>query len=272
MKILITGHEGFVGRNVAGYLASKGHEVTGYEFIPNILPDVEEYDWVIHLGAISSTTERDVNKVLEQNFEFSVRLLSLCEMQETNFQYASSASVYGPLTDFREDAPVYPQSPYAWSKYLFDRAVTTSDDFSIKVQGFRYFNVYGHFEDHKGDQASPVHKFTKQAKEKGRINLFEKSEKYFRDFVCVEDICKIHEKFFDINESGLWCIGTGETRSFREIADAIAKKEGADIYEIPMPEDLKSQYQKYTCANLTKLNKVVNMNWIDVIDWIKNDH
>lgn len=269
MKILITGHKGFIGQNVAGYLASKGHDITGYEYVPNVLPDVEEYDWVIHLGAISDTRERDINKILEQNFEFSMRLLSLCEMQETNFQYASSASVYGPLTDFKENAPVYPQSPYSWSKYLFDRAVTTGGEFSIKVQGFRYFNVYGNFEDHKGDQASPVYKFTKQAREKGRIQIFEGSEKFHRDFVCVEDICQIHEKFFDVEESGLWNVGTGITHNFREIANAVAEKEGADIIEIPMPEDLKPQYQKYTCADLTKLNRLVDIKWIDVIDWIK---
>ena len=190
-------------------------------------------------------------------------------MQGTNFQYASSASVYGPLTNFREDAPVYPQSPYAWSKYLFDRAILTGGELNIIVQGFRYFNVYGHFEDHKGDQASPVHKFTKQAQEKGRIKIFEGSERFHRDFVCVEDICQLHEKFFNIDNSGLWNVGTGETRSFREIADAIAEKEGANVIEIPMPEDLKPQYQKYTCADLTKLNKHVNTKWIDVIDWIK---
>ena len=269
MKILVTGNKGFVGQNVAGYLASKGHDVEGFEYIPNVVPDVEGYDWVIHLGAISSTTERDVNKILEQNFEFSMRLLSLCEMQGTNFQYASSASVYGPLTDFREDAPVSPQSPYAWSKYLFDRAVQRGGEFSIKVQGFRYFNVYGYYEDHKGDQASPIHKFTRQARENGRIKVFENSEKFHRDFVCVEDICQIHEKFFDVDETGLWNVGTGETHSFREIANAIAEKEGADIIEIPMPEDLKPQYQKYTCADLTKLNKVTKMKWIDAIDWIK---
>lgn len=271
MKILVTGHKGFIGQNMTNYLSSKGHEVTGYEYIPNTLPDVEEYDWVIHLGANSSTVEKDVNKVLEMNFEFSMRLLSLCEMQGTNFQYASSASIYGPNTDFREDAPAYPQSPYAWSKYLFDRAIKTGGEFSIKVQGFRYFNVYGNFEDHKGNQASPVYKFTKQAKETGKIRLFEGSNKFYRDFVCVEDICKIHEKFFDIDKSDLWNVGTGETRSFREIADAVAEKEKANVIEIPMPEDLKPQYQKYTCANLTKLNNLVNINWIDVIDWI-NKH
>lgn len=268
MKILVTGHKGFIGQNVAGYLASKGHQVTGYEYIPNSFPDVSDYDWVIHLGANSSTVEKDVDKVLEMNFEFSMKLLSICEMQGTNFQYASSASIYGPNTNFKEDASAYPQSPYAWSKYLFDRAIKTGGEFSIIVQGFRYFNVYGSFEDHKGNQASPIHKFTKQAKDTGKIQVFTGSEKFHRDFVCVEDICKVHEKFFDIKESGLWNVGTGSTHSFRDIANAIAAKQNATVIEIPMPEDLKPQYQKYTCADLTKLNKLVDIKWTDAIDWI----
>ena len=268
MKILVTGHEGFVGKNMMGYLRSRGHDVSGFEYVPNTIPDVSTYDRVIHLGAISSTTERDVEKVLEQNLEFSVRLLSICDMQGVNFQYASSASVYGPNRDFREDAPAYPQSPYAWSKYLFDRFVSQGG-WNVLVQGFRYFNVYGDFEDHKGDQASPVTKFRKQAKETGQIRLFENSDRYQRDFVCAEDICRLHEKFFTVDESGLWNVGTGRTRSFLDVAQAVAEKEGAEIVEIPMPENLKGQYQEYTCADLTKLKKLVNIEWIDVIDWIK---
>ena len=269
MKILITGPDGFIAKNMINYLSAQGHKIEGYNYIPNVLPNVEDYDWVIHLGAISSTTERDVEKVLEQNFEFSLRLLTLCDMQGTNFQYASSASIYGITTDFREDAPVGPQSPYAWSKYLFDRVINQGGEFNVIVQGFRYFNVYGLYEDHKGPQASPVHKFTKQAKETGKIQVFEKSNTFYRDFVCVEDICKVHAKFFDIDQTGIWNVGTGETKSFREIADTIAEKEGASVIEIPMPEDLKNQYQKYTCADLTKLNKLITMNWTDAIDWIK---
>lgn len=178
-------------------------------------------------------------------------------MQETNFQYASSASVYGPLTDFREDAPVYPQSPYAWSKYLFDRAVTTVGEFNIKVQGFRYFNVYGPHEDHK-DQPSPHHKFTKQAEETGIIKLFEGSENFKRDFISVHDVIDIHKKFFNVKESGIWNVGTGRPQSFKHIAETIAEGMQAKIEYIPMPDDLKAQYQTYTCADLTKLKKTLN--------------
>lgn len=269
MKILVTGHKGFIGQNMMKYLVNQGHEVRGYEWGEKFY-SVERLDCVIHLGANSSTTERNVEKVLEQNLDFSIKLLEQCEKYNVNFQYASSASVYGPNENFDECARLYPQSPYAWSKYLFDRYIQ-QNTFKVVVQGFRYFNVYGHGEDHKGDQASPVTKFAKQARELGKINLFEKSENYYRDFVCVEDVCKVHEKFLSIKESGIWNIGTGIPHNFREIADAIALREKANVIEIPMPGDLKNQYQKYTCANLTKLNQLVNIDWIDILDWIKNE-
>lgn len=268
MRILVTGHEGFIGKNMVGYLTSKGHTVDGYEYRRNVYPPVEQYDWVVHLGAISSTTERDVNKVLEQNLEFSMNLLGLCDTTGVNFQYASSASVYGPNRDFQESAPLYPQSPYAWSKFLFDRYVSQMT-FDVLVQGFRYFNVYGPFEDHKGSQASPVHQFTQQATYKGEIKVFENSRNYLRDFVCVEDVCTVHEKFFDVDQSGIWNVGTGNPVSFMDVASAIAVKHPSIITEIPMPDALKSQYQTYTCADLSKLNDAVDMKWINILDWIK---
>lgn len=271
MRILITGYKGFIGSNLALYLQEQGHEVEGWEYIPNTIPDPSSYDWVIHLGAISSTTETNVDKILEQNFEYSVRLLQACDMMGTNLQYASSASVYGGYrpTHFKEDGPLLPQSPYAWSKYLFDRFVSQHiQDFEILVQGFRYFNVYGPREDHKGNQASPVTKFTKQAKENGFITLFENSEKYKRDFVCVEDVAKVHEKMLGIDESGIWNVGTGNSVSFYQIANKIANKYNAEIRYVPIPENLKTQYQDFTCANLDKLNSVINIDWIKVEDYI----
>jgi ADP-L-glycero-D-manno-heptose 6-epimerase len=267
MKILVTGHNGFIGQNMVGYLRLQGHDVDGWEYVPNTCPPVDRYDWVVHLGAISSTTERDVEKVLEQNLEFSARLVSLCDTVGTNFQYASSASVYGNNLVFRESAPAFPQSPYAWSKYLFDRFVL-QDKFDIIVQGFRYFNVYGPFEDHKGAQASPVTKFTKQARETGEIQVFQNSEQLMRDFVCVEDVCRVHDMMFNVKESGIFNVGTGSPRSFREVAEAIATRENAKIVEVPMPPELISQYQTYTCADLIKLNQHIHLDWIDIIDWI----
>ena len=269
MRILVTGNEGFIGKNVASYLQQQGHEVEGWEWEPGVLPHTEGYDWCIHLGAISSTTYTDVDQILEQNFEFSVRLAQICENFGTNLQYASSASVYGPTEHFTENGPLLPQSPYAWSKYLFDRFINQYiDEFEIKIQGFRYFNVYGEGEEHKGDQASPYTKFSKQAKEDGLITLFEDSDKYCRDFVCVDDICKLHEKMFDVDQSGIFNVGTNNPVSFQTVAETIANKHNAGIHYIPMPDNIKSQYQKYTCADLTNLNSVVDMQWTNIEDYI----
>jgi ADP-L-glycero-D-manno-heptose 6-epimerase len=269
MKILITGHEGFIGKNLAVYLLNQGHDVEGWEYRPNIIPNPEDYDWVVHLGAISSTTFTDVEQILEQNFEYSLRLVQACEMMGTNFQYASSASVYGTTEHFTENGILLPQSPYAWSKFLFDRFVNQhKDEFSINIQGFRYFNVYGPGEEHKGNQASPYTKFTRQAKEDGVITLFEDSDNYKRDFVCVEDICRVHEKMFDVDAKGIWNVGTGTATSFETVARVIAKKHNAAIEYVPMPDNLKNQYQKYTCANMELLNSTIDMKFIGIEDYI----
>jgi len=260
MKILVTGHKGFIGQNMVKALEE--HDLFLYE-IGEPLPNVKGLDWVIHLGANSSTTETNVEKIIDQNYDFSRWLLNKCQDEGVNFQYSSSASVYGLGTDFKESAPANPLSPYAWSKLLFDRYVVGFEkQWTIKVQGFRYFNVHGPYEDHKGDQASPHHKFTKQAEITGVIKLFEGSENYKRDFVPVETVVDIHKKFFNVKESGIWNVGTGNPQSFKSVAETIAESTGARIEYIPMPDRLTNQYQKYTCADLTKLNKTLNDNSI----------
>jgi len=270
MNILITGHNGFIGKNLSKHLESKGHTVKGYSYVENFVPDPSKYDWVIHLGAIATTTETNVKKILTQNYDFSMRLLQLCDTMGTNFQYASSASVYGGQSTFTEDGPVSPMNPYAWSKYLFDRFIESVDQFDVLVQGFRYFNVYGSDEEHKKDQASPITKFTKQAKEDKVIKIFENSENYLRDFVCVDDVCTVHEQMLKKDVSGIFNVGTGKTTSFLRIAGIIAKKYNAKIETIPMPLNLSNQYQSYTCADLTKLNKHIDINWKTVKEFVND--
>jgi ADP-L-glycero-D-manno-heptose 6-epimerase len=254
MKILITGHRGFIGKNALEYFQPK-HDVSTYEYDDGPFPGVMEYDWVMHFGAISSTTEKDVDKILRQNLDFSTRLFDDCKTFGVNLQYSSSASVYGLGTDFKETAPVDPRTPYAWSKYLFERYVREHQGGNI-VQGFRYFNVYGHGEEHKGNQASPFCQFTQQA-QSGIITVFEGSEKYHRDFVHVDRVLEVHDKFLDIRQSGIWNIGTGETRSFLDVAMEIGKKYPSVVKTKPMPSQLKSSYQEYTCADLTNLNNTL---------------
>ena len=274
MKVLVTGYKGFIGQNLVNYINDKTDwEVDGFEWGDRKIDfDCNHYDWVIHLGAISSTTEQNFDKIMEQNYEFSVWLAKECDYRKINLQYASSASVYGLNTDFREDAPKDPKSPYAWTKCLFDRWVEKQNFRRNIVQGFRYFNVYGEHEEHKGDMASPVSKFTKQAIEEKKITLFRSSWQYERDFVWVGDVCKLHVKFIkDVNENGIWNIGTGKTVSFEAIAKKIAEKYKAEIREIPMPQNIRAQYQEYTCADLTKIEKHIgNYQWKNVLTWISS--
>ena len=256
MKILITGYKGFIGRNMVDVL-KPNHVLYGYEWGEE-LPNVEEVDLVMHLGAISATTETDVEKILNQNYDFSCWLLSECQKHGKHFQFSSSASIYGLGNEFNEDSPPKPASPYAWTKYLFERYVKKGEGtWTIPVQGFRYFNVHGPQEGHKGDQASPYHKFTQQAKETGVIKLFENSNQYKRDFVPVSYVVDIHQQFFNVKESGIWNIGLGRAKSFQEVAEEVAAEHNAKIEYIPMPENIAKQYQKYTCADLTKLNRTL---------------
>jgi ADP-L-glycero-D-manno-heptose 6-epimerase len=266
MKILITGNNGFIGKNLT-YFLSKHHQVFGYEWDEMLLPNINGFDWVIHLGAISSTTERNLDKIMTQNYEFSKWLYNECSKNNVNFQYASSASVYGSNTDFKEDSPKQPQSPYAWSKFLFDRWVWKRQH-NIVVQGFRYFNVYGDHEDHKNDQASPVTKFINQAIEKRSISLFCNSDKYFRDFICVNDICKVHNALLYKNKNDLYNIGTGKSVSFQHVADVVAKKYNARIKYVDMPEKLKGQYQEYTCADISKIKKITDIKFTTIEEYI----
>jgi len=256
MRILLTGHRGFIGSNMLKALA--GHDVRTYEWGENEDKlDTRDRDVCIHIGGISSTTERDVDKVMRQNYDFSCQLLDRCLNTGTHFQYSSSASVYGLLTEFREDSPVDPRTPYAWSKYMFERYALKRQEFAdhagYRIQGFRYFNVYGSGEDHKGGQASPYHQFEKQARETGRIRVFEGSREYRRDFVSVGQVVDTHLAFLNIKQSGVFNVGTGRTQSFYEVAQRF----GVPIEEIPMPEHLKQSYQTYTCADMTRTDRAI---------------
>ena len=171
MKILVTGHLGFIGRNMLSWLnQEEGWQVDGYDWDPVERPDVSTYDWVIHLGAIADMTESDVDQIMKQNYDFSQWLFNECNTHGVNLQYASSSSVYGDTNNFSEHAPCHPQTPYAWSKYLFDRWVF-QQDIKILVQGFRYFNVYGKWMHLRGRRANAIHKWREQARKEGKITV-----------------------------------------------------------------------------------------------------
>lgn len=249
-RILLTGHKGFIGSHLKQALS--GHVLTCLDW-GDAVPKVLDFDWIVHVGANSSTRERDVEQIFRQNYDYSVDLYNQARHQGVNFQFASSAAVYGQGKNFCETAPPDPRTPYAWTKWLFERYVSQHPPRESSVQIFRYFNVYGSGEEHKGGQASPFTQFARQAREQGTVTVFENSDQYRRDFIPVETVVKYHLRFMDLHVSGVFNFGTGHTQSFRQIAESF----GVPILTIAMPADLAQAYQSYTCADMTKTNRYV---------------
>ena len=250
--IILTGYKGFIGQAFEKRFDSENiyrvEQSGAFDFLDQY-DKWDEVEMILHQGAISSTTETDVNKIHKYNVEFSIRLFEKAIEHSIPVKYASSASVYGKIhSDFGYlKKTINPLNFYALSKATVDYWVLDHMDEFEQVQGFRYFNVYGEGEEHKGDQASPISKFTLQAKQNKVIKIFEESEYAFRDFVWVEDVVDV--VLDNTAGSGIYDVGTGNPISFLEIAELIAKKEGAEIEVIPFPKHLEGKYQEYTCAD-----------------------
>lgn len=259
MKILLTGHRGFIGQNMFKSLQEDGHNVDGFEWGEE-LPDIGDYELVMHMGAISSTAEKDVEKVMRQNYDFSTNLIDKCVYYNVPVQFSSSGSVYGRGEVFNETATVFPMSPYAWSKYLVEKYCRKYTD--AKIQFLRYFNVYsseGESESHKIGQCSPHYKFRKQAENNKKIELFvhPKYRTSSRDFIDVMEVIDLQKKLMKSNSYGIFNIGTGKSKSFEQVAIEISQQYQVDIEEIPMPEDIAGYIQWYTCADMTKTHTAI---------------
>lgn len=261
--IVLTGHEGFIGQNLWNRLANKRtligiEQADCWEKLKTIPWD--EVSQIHHLGAISDTTVTDVNLVYDKNIKFSIALFEIAIAFGIPVTYASSASVYG---NSESNHTINPLNYYALSKATVDYWVQDNLYKFVNVRGLRFYNVYGKYEDHKGKQASPVHQFTKQAKETGVIKLFEGSDNYLRDFIWVEDCldCLLESK-----ASGIYDVGTGNPISFTEVAELVAEKYSAEIEIIPFPAHLLNKYQTYTCAinhyekDFTSVEKYLSYN------------
>lgn len=272
MKILITGHRGFIGRNMLDWLGQEPDWIIeGWEWDPNDFPDVREFDWVIHLGAIADMTNNDVETILKQNLDFSQRLFNECNLHGVHLQYASSSSVYGNTKDFSEHSACNPQTAYAWSKYLFDRWWPNQNP-SIMVQGFRYFNVYGKYMHLRGKRANAIQKWRDQARKEGKISVWETAEHIKRDWTWVGDVCRLHIDFLKtVKGSGIWNVGSGLAHSFLDIAEYIAEQEGAEIEFVPVPDAEKQRMRHKTQADLTLLKQTVgSRKWLNVYEYL--DH
>lgn len=272
MKVLVTGCDGFIGRNMMSYLGHQPEwQVEGWDWNPNQdeWPKVLEYDWVVHLGAVADMTETDVEKVMYQNYDFTVWLYNECQKHGVNLQYASSSSVYGNTKNFSEFAPCAPQTAYAWSKYLSDRYIF-SQTHTAFVQGFRYFNVYGKWMHLRGRRANAIYKWRQQARKQGYVEVWENAEHIKRDWTWVGDICKIHLDFIlTVKGSGIWNVGSGLAHSFLDIAEYIAEQEDVELRIVPMPDIEKSRFRAKTCADLQHLKATVGRRkWLNVYEWL----
>ena len=221
------------------------------------LPTYENVEAIIHMGAQSSTTEKDFDYLWNNNFEYTKALWNYCAEKQISFLYASSAATYGDgeqgFDDKMDIDQLRPLNGYGYSKQLFDQWVKhQATVFPKQYVGFKFFNVYGPNEYFKGSMASMIFHGYKQIKENGKIKLFKScNPKYadggqLRDFVYVKDICDVMYWMLEHPEvNGLFNLGTGRAQSFKELAEATFHALGLEpnIEYIDMPEHLEEKCQ-----------------------------
>jgi ADP-L-glycero-D-manno-heptose 6-epimerase len=232
-------------------------------------------DAVIHLGANSSTTETDVDLILRQNYAFSMRLWRLCSEYRIRLIHASSAATYGDGSAGFEDAEssqalaqLRPLNPYGWSKHLFDQRVArwslAAETRPPQWAGLKFFNVYGPNEYHKGSMQSVVAQKYPQVRDGEPVTLFRSHNPDYadggqlRDFIHVDDCVKVILWLLDHPQvNGLFNVGTGEARSFLDLARAIFAASGVaeNITYIDTPASIRDQYQYFTQASMTRLRR-----------------
>ncbi|NEX14179.1 MAG: ADP-glyceromanno-heptose 6-epimerase [Prosthecochloris sp.] len=225
-----------------------------------------EIDAVIHMGAISATTETDANLLMTNNYHYSQQLASYCASLSIRFIYASSAATYGSGTagysdEKTEIQSLRPLNMYGYSKQLLDLWMLKNGLLRTSA-GLKFFNVYGPNEYHKDDMSSVVFKAFHQIQENGKVKLFQSHRKDFehgeqmRDFIYIKDCTAIMLWLLE-NPSinGIFNVGTGKARSFKDLVTATfsALELDPEISYIPMPENLRDKYQYFTQAEMNRL-------------------
>ena len=296
--IIVTGGAGFIGSNILAWLEKQRYkDIVVVDWLGNedkwkniakrelaaIVAPENMFDYmekhkeaitaVIHMGAISTTTETDVDLIIRSNFELSWKLWEFCRDNEKQFIYASSAATYGDGSQgFIDDNDLSalnalrPLNPYGWSKALFDRKVAREvlEKRATPKQyvGLKFFNVYGPNEYHKGGQKSVIAHIFPQVKNDEETLLFKsynpdyKDGEQLRDFVWVGDIVAVILWMLqNPHVNGIYNVGTGQARSFYDLAKATWAAMGKEpkIGFKDMPETLRDKYQYYTQADLTHL-------------------
>ena len=311
--IIVTGGAGFIGSNIVKSLNDRGvNDILVVDDLEDgvkmkniadceILDYMDKDDFievisrneslsqkvvaVFHEGACSSTTEWNGKFIMDNNYEYSKKLLHYCLDNSIAYLYASSASVYGMGPVFKEDRQhEQPLNMYAYSKFLFDQYVRRLlPDAKSQVVGFRYFNVYGPREQHKGTMSSVAFHVNTQVLESGKAKLFEGCDGYpdggqRRDFVYVGDAVEVNLWFMDNpDKSGIYNLGTGRSQPFQDVANAVINWHGKGKVEyIPFPDHLIGVYQSFTEADISALRaagyespfKTVEEGVTAYMDWL----
>ncbi|UWU67620.1 ADP-glyceromanno-heptose 6-epimerase [Bradyrhizobium sp. NC92] len=303
--IVVTGAAGFIGSNIVADLERLGKGpiavcdwfgsgekwlnlakrsiaafVAPERLIDFLNANASAISAVIHMGAISATTEKDVDRLVELNINFSVSLWDWCAAARVPFLYASSAATYGGReADFsdQDDAEslsqLRPLNGYGWSKKAVDQifAARVAEGRPTPPQwiGFKFFNVYGPNEYHKDDMRSVISKLFDTIQAGEGIKLFKshrpdiRDGEQLRDFVYVKDCSKIAcWALENPTVSGIFNLGTGKARSFLDLAMLVRSrlKQHVPIEFIDMPEAIRAKYQYFTQADTTKI-KLAGMNF-----------
>jgi ADP-L-glycero-D-manno-heptose 6-epimerase len=299
--IIVTGGTGFIGSNLVAGLEAQGakdivicdtlgtedkwRNIAKREIRDLVHPErlfdylethKDKIEMIFHLGAISATTERDVDLIVETNIVLSRRLWKWCGKNDVRLVYASSAATYGDGKAGFDDvqsaeglAKLKPLNAYGWSKHVFDRRVARvleekSEPIPPQWAGLKFFNVYGPNEYHKDDQMSVVCKLYPQVIAGAAAKLFKSHHPDYedggqlRDFVYVKDCIDVMIWLYQRKDvSGLFNVGTGEARSFKDLAEATFKAAGIDskVNYIDMPEQLREKYQYFTQADMSNLRQ-----------------
>ena len=293
-RVIVTGGAGFIGSAFIWKLNQEGIDdilvvdalgngekwrnltrlcFSGYvhksAFLEQVRTDTLSFtpEAVVHMGACSSTTERNADYLMENNYQFTQTLAEWAVARGIRFLYASSAATYGSgEAGFADEIPLAGLSPlnmYGYSKHLFDRFAERTGLLK-HIVGLKFFNVFGPNENHKGEMASVVFKAFHQIKERGRVALFRSGREDYadgeqmRDFIYVKDCLEVMWWLLCREQiNGLFNLGTGRARSWNSLVKALFAAMGlpVQIDYIPMPKPLRKNYQYFTQATLERLER-----------------
>lgn len=295
--IILTGGAGFIGSCILRQLNEKGFNnilvvdelgsdekwknLVGKKFSSYLHKD-KLFDWlsqagvandieaIIHMGACSSTVEYNADYLMENNFDYSVRLAEYAMKHHIRFVYASSAATYGDGSDGFDDDPnqleqLKPLNPYGFSKHLFDLWIKDNGLINA-VTGLKFFNVFGPNEHHKGRMASVVFNLFSQMQNEGVIRLFKSNDlKHYadgdqcRDFIYVKDVASIVVDLITQDVFGIYNLGSGEAQTWNYLATGMFSAVGkpVNIEYQDMPQDLQGKYQNYTKAEMIRLKRAL---------------